>query len=139
MPNRPIAHPRVLDCAYIDIDTLYEDFHIPQQGYHPKQVEESRNQYGKNVLLGRASDTALYRLRRAFINPFTIILFVLAAVSVVVHLRFIAALLFLVVCADAGVCCDLPFFLAGQRRCRVLALGGRNGYHTLCHLSVLPL
>lgn len=56
-----------------------------------------------------------------------------------VHLRFIAALLFLVVCADAGVCCDLPFFLAGQRRCRVLALGGRNGYHTLCHLSVLPL
>ena len=59
--------------------------------------------------------------------------------GVVVHLRFIAALLFLVVCADAGVCCDLPFFLAGQRRCRVLALGGRNGYHTLCHLSVLPL
>lgn len=83
MPNRPIAHPWVLDCAYIDIDTLYEDFHIPQQGYHPKQVEESRNQYGKNVLLGRASDTALYRLRRAFINPFTIILFVLAAVSFV--------------------------------------------------------
>lgn len=81
MPNSPIAHQRVLDCAYIDIDTLYHDFHIPQQGYNEKQVEESRIQYGKNVLSGRASDTALYRLRRAFINPFTIILFVLAAVS----------------------------------------------------------
>ncbi len=44
--------------------------------------------------------------------------------GVVVHLRFIAALLFLVVCADAGICCDLPLFLAGQRRCRVLALEG---------------
>lgn len=81
MQNSPIAHQRVLNCAYIDIDTLYQDFHIPQQGYNDKQVEESRIAYGKNVLLGRASDTAVYRLRRAFINPFTIILFVLAAVS----------------------------------------------------------
>lgn len=81
MQNSPIAHQRVLDCAYIDIDTLYQDFHIPQQGYDEKQAEESRIKYGKNALSGRASDTALYRLRRAFINPFTIILFVLAAVS----------------------------------------------------------
>ena len=62
MPNSPIAHQSVLDCAYNDIDTLYQDFHIPNQGYNEKQAEESR-------------------LRRAFINPFTIILFVLAAVS----------------------------------------------------------
>lgn len=81
MQNSPIAHQRVLSCAYIDIDTLCQDFHIPQQGYNEKQAEESRIEYGKNVLLGRASDTALYRLRRAFINPFTIVLFVLAAVS----------------------------------------------------------
>ena len=81
MKNSPIAHQRVLDCAYIDIDTLYQKFQIPQQGYHEKQAEENRIKYGKNVLSGRASDTVLYRLRRAFINPFTIILFVLAAVS----------------------------------------------------------
>lgn len=81
MQNSPIAHQRVLDCAYIDIDTLYQNLHIPQQGYNAKQAEESRIKYGKNILSSRASDTALYRLRRAFINPFTIILFVLAAIS----------------------------------------------------------
>lgn len=81
MQNSPIVHQRIHKCAYIDIDTLYQDFHIPQQGYNAKQVEESRTEYGMNVLSGRASDTTLYRLRRAFINPFTIILFVLAAVS----------------------------------------------------------
>ena len=81
MQSSPIAHQRILDCAYIDTDTLYQAFHIPQQGYDEKQAEESRIKYGKNILLGRASDTALYRFRRAFINPFTIILFVLAAVS----------------------------------------------------------
>lgn len=81
MPNSPIAHRRVLDCAYTDIPTLYREFQIPPQGYTEKQAEENRVRYGRNVLSGRASDTILYRLRRAFINPFTIILFVLAAVS----------------------------------------------------------
>lgn len=81
MQNSPIAHQRVLNYAYVDTDTLYQDFQIPQQGYNEKQVGESRIAYGRNVLSGRASDTVLYRLRRAFVNPFTVILFVLAAVS----------------------------------------------------------
>lgn len=81
MKNNPIAHRRVLNYAYLDPDTLCRDFHIPPQGYSDAQVEESRAEHGKNILAGRASDTALYRLRRAFVNPFTIILFVLAAVS----------------------------------------------------------
>ncbi len=81
MQNSPIAHQRVLNYAYVDTDILYQDFQIPQQGYNEKQVEESRIAYGRNVLSGRASDTVLYRLRRAFVNPFTVILFVLAAVS----------------------------------------------------------
>ena len=81
MKRFSIAHRRVLDYAYMDIDTLYRDFHISEQGYNEEQAEESRVQYGKNVLSGRASDTVLYRLRRAFINPFTVILFVLAIIS----------------------------------------------------------
>ena len=81
MPNSPIAHRRVLDCAYADTDTLYRTFAIPLQGYTEKQAEESRLRYGRNVLSGKASDTILYRLRRAFVNPFTVILFVLAALS----------------------------------------------------------
>ncbi len=81
MKASPIAHRRVLDYAYMDIDTLYRDFHISDQGYSDAQAEESRTQYGINRLSGRASDTVLYRLRRAFLNPFTIILFVLACIS----------------------------------------------------------
>lgn len=81
MKKISIAHRRVLDYSYIDIDTLYQDFSISQQGYSDEQIEESRIEYGNNVLLGRASDTVFYRLRRAFINPFTVILFVLAVIS----------------------------------------------------------
>ena len=78
-----IIHPRILDYAYTGTDVLYRDFHISQQGYSDEQVEASRGQYGKNILSGRASDTVLYRLHRAFINPFSMILFVLAAISLV--------------------------------------------------------
>lgn len=81
MKINPIAHRRVLDYAYLDIDTLFRDFHVSDQGYSNDQVEESRARYGKNSLSGRASDTVLYRLDRAFLNPFTIILFVLACIS----------------------------------------------------------
>lgn len=81
MKASPIAHRRVLDYAYMDIDTLFRDFHISDQGYSDEQVEESRARYGKNSLSGRVSDTVLYRLGRAFLNPFTIILFVLACIS----------------------------------------------------------
>ena len=81
MKTSPIAHRRVLDYAYTDIDTLFRDFHISDQGYSDEQVEDSRARYGRNRLSGRASDTVLYRLGRAFLNPFTIILFILACIS----------------------------------------------------------
>ena len=77
---------RVLPVSYThltDTATLYRDFHISEQGYTEKQVEESRTQYGSNILSGRASDTVLYRLRRAFVNPFAIILLILASISFV--------------------------------------------------------
>lgn len=83
MKGERTIHPRVLDYAYTGTDALDRDFHISKQGYSDEQVEESRGQYGRNILSGRASDTVLYRLRRAFINPFSMILFVLAAISLV--------------------------------------------------------
>ena len=76
-------HKRVIQYAHADIDVLYQDFQIPESGYSEVQIEKSREQYGDNSLDGRAADTTFYRLRRAFINPFTVILFVLACISFV--------------------------------------------------------
>lgn len=76
-------HPRVLDYAYTDIDTLCRDLHITPDGYTDDQAEESRERYGGNVLSGRAADTVLYRLRRAFVNPLALVLLALAVISFV--------------------------------------------------------
>lgn len=76
-------HRRVLTYACMSKDALYRDFQINDHGYDDEQTEKSRARYGKNVLSGRTSDTVLYRLRRSFVNPFTVILFVLAIISYV--------------------------------------------------------
>ena len=75
------AHRRVLDYACEDTKALFDQFQLSGQGYTETQAEESRARYGRNVVAGRAADTVLYRLRRAFINPFTVILFILASIS----------------------------------------------------------
>lgn len=74
-------HRRVLDAACKDTAALYREFCIPTQGYSETQAEARRVRYGKNIVSSRAADTVFYRLRRAFINPFTVILFVLAIIS----------------------------------------------------------
>lgn len=80
MSNHHTIHRRVSEYACKSAGALYRDFHITEQGYRDEQVEESRVRYGRNILSGRAADTVLFRLRRAFINPFAIILLVLASI-----------------------------------------------------------
>lgn len=74
-------HRRVLDYACMAPEALYKDFSLSAQGYSDEQAEQSRARYGKNLLSGRGPDTVLHRLRRAFINPFSVILLVLASIS----------------------------------------------------------
>jgi len=67
--------------AYCDAQEIYQDIPTTTDGLPLEQVEAMRELYGENQLAGRKSDTLWYRFRRAFVNPFTIILIVLAIVS----------------------------------------------------------
>lgn len=60
---------------------LLADFQIPKQGLNDELVHLMRDKYGKNTIAVKKADTVLYRLRRSFINPFTLILFALCIVS----------------------------------------------------------
>ena len=81
MKQDKTIHRRTLDYACADIATLYRDLDVSARGYSPAQVEKSRARYGENRLAGHAADTVFYRLRRAFVNPFSVILFVLGILS----------------------------------------------------------
>lgn len=69
------------EMASLEEAEIYEMMDAYPDGLAPKQVEELREKYGENVVTRTKEDTWLGRLRQAFVNPFTIILSVLALVS----------------------------------------------------------
>lgn len=80
--NRTI-HSRVVKYAHRGLSDLYRDFNISFRGYTKEQAEASREKYGENSSGGKSTDSIGFRLRRAFINPFSVVLFVLACVSLI--------------------------------------------------------
>lgn len=83
-------HQRIIYYANSQIETLYQDFQISENGYNQEQVDKSSAQYGHNIFNEKATDTIGYRLRRAFITPFSIILFILAAISFITDVLLVS-------------------------------------------------
>lgn len=67
--------------AYSNLEDIYNDLKTSPHGLHTNQVQTMEHQYGNNRMIDKKSDTIWYRLGRAFLNPFTMILFLLAMVS----------------------------------------------------------
>lgn len=76
-------HPRVSHYAAENVQTLCRDLELSPQGYDKAEAEKSRLRWGSNRLPEQRPDTIGYRLRRAFVNPFSAILAVLAVLSFV--------------------------------------------------------
>lgn len=81
-----VSKTTLIDCcikkyAYREISEIYKEIGASPQGLFPEQVDGMRRRYGENSFAKRKKDTMLRCLRRAFINPFHIILFVLGMIS----------------------------------------------------------
>lgn len=76
-------HSRVVKYAHSGLSSLYKDLSISFRGYTKEQVVDSREKYGENHIGKKSTDSIWFRLRRAFINPFSVVLFVLACVSLI--------------------------------------------------------
>ena len=75
-------HERLKKYALKDIEQLYNDFHVKEGGLTQEQIEQMRKQHGSNhVGYSLQVHSFFQRIKRAFINPFSVILFVLAIVS----------------------------------------------------------
>ncbi|MBS5725611.1 MAG: magnesium-translocating P-type ATPase [Clostridiales bacterium] len=61
---------------------LLQEYGTPTTGLDREGVAASREKYGENILTYGKKNTAVRRLVSAFINPFTVVLLVLAAISV---------------------------------------------------------
>jgi len=76
------AKKRLLRAATKDGNTLLIQFENTIDGYDEDYVEEKRDEYGENKITKQNETPMFKRFIAAFINPFTLVLMVLAAVSV---------------------------------------------------------
>ena len=81
MPKATLIDCCIKKYAYREVSQIYQEFETSQEGLSRSQVELMREKYGVNSFAKRKNDTMLRQLRRAFINPFNIILLVLGLIS----------------------------------------------------------
>lgn len=81
MPKTTLIDCCIMKYAYREVSQIYQELEISGEGLSQSQVELMRAKYGINSFSQRRNDTMLRLLRRAFINPFNIILLVLGIIS----------------------------------------------------------
>lgn len=82
------AEARAAHLANAPIPELLDRFSTTEQGLTSERVERAREAFGPNVVTHRDHNTPLYRLRRAVVNPFILILVLLAVLSWLTDVRF---------------------------------------------------
>ena len=90
MSKTTLFDSRIKKYAYHEAAQIYHDLGTSPAGLTPAQVETLRAKHGSNSFTERKNDTAMRRLRRAFINPFNIILFILGIISLVTDVLLVS-------------------------------------------------
>jgi len=75
------AKKRLLRAARRDGSTLLIQYDNNESGFDENDVEEMREEHGANIITKQEEDPLFKRLIMAFINPFTVVLIVLALIS----------------------------------------------------------
>lgn len=83
MVNRDEETHRLVQAATLPVPDVLKTMDATLCGLTPEQVMASRNRFGSNKVTRQKQKTLPRRLAEAFVNPFTAILFCLAAVSAV--------------------------------------------------------
>lgn len=64
-------------------EELFKTFRTTESGLTGEQVKEAREAYGENILANKSKPAVFSRIWDAFVNPFTVVLMVLAVISAI--------------------------------------------------------
>lgn len=81
MPQNEIVHERLRRYACLSTEQVMREMALEPEGLTEKQVTVRRRKYGSNESTPHKQDSISHCLRRAFINPFSVILFVLGWIT----------------------------------------------------------
>lgn len=79
--NRLFKEEEIRSYAFMEEAELFRELSANKTGLTQEEAEERLEEFGPNVITAGKKDTALHRLREAVINPFNVILLIIAAVT----------------------------------------------------------
>lgn len=79
--NKRESEARIRVLAFQDEKELLTELVTSLAGLTPEQIEERQDEDGKNIITAGTRNTILHRLREATVNPFNIVLFVIAVIT----------------------------------------------------------
>ena len=85
------ARERLYWAAAHTQEEVFRKYGTTQEGLSPEAVESARDAYGENILTYGRKNPVIKRLFSAFINPFTVVLLVLAVISVFTDILLVEA------------------------------------------------
>ena len=76
---------RLVTAIKVSLDESFTFYHTSLNGLTEEQVEKNRSLYGENMITKGQEDSILKKIYESIINPFTIILLVIATISLVTN------------------------------------------------------
>lgn len=71
----------ILEDSKLELNKLFEKYKSSLKGISVVEVDERIEEYGKNVIELKNNNTIFHKLKEAFINPFNIVLMIVAAIT----------------------------------------------------------
>lgn len=79
--NKQNTEAKLRSLAFMEEKELLARLSVSQAGLTSEEAEERQDKFGKNVITIGNKNTVIHRLREATINPFNIILFLIAVIT----------------------------------------------------------
>jgi len=81
--NEALINEKLIKASEMKIENLLEKMNTSLNGHSDEKVEELIGTYGKNIISHEKPESIFRKVFNAFVNPFTVVLFILAMISIV--------------------------------------------------------
>jgi len=81
--NEVLINERLIKASKMKSDDLLFAMRTSLNGYSDEELEELLDKYGENIISHEKPESVFKKLFNSFVNPFTVVLFILAMISVV--------------------------------------------------------
>lgn len=79
--NKYETERKLRSFAFLTPEELFVELSTTQAGFTREEAEKRQDEFGKNVITVGNKNTTLHRLREAIINPFNVILLIIAGIT----------------------------------------------------------